>query len=1330
MKNLYEVLGLTEEATTSDIKRAYMKLALTAHPDKGGSEELMKLLNEAYSTLSGSSSRRKYEADYFAFKAADVDAEENIPIAGLLPKGKTLPYSQRLKKEHQKLVTKFKQEPLVVNTSTNLLSFKSDMYQYEDTLCMDTVFELIRKKGMYSNTKWLPFTKSKLTVSIAIDLFTNFLSGNYYGWKLMEISDYLVSEISTLQQDKYEHPIIQFYEGILEIFTMTHKDDSEHDKLLFSINKITEYAKNASEIQLTTIIPLFYNKFFRNLHAYSLHVFWNSEKDLFAPEHLDKFDGTQGAKELLEIYKNKLIYDNQDDNTLQFIRYIKLFYNFEQDRNSSNKSEKTAEDCRRNAFHFLDWIPTFLENSTREIIANVFLQIGIKFQQASRLETHPVVIMADEQLALKMYLTAVAYVKNKTPDIEIYIKSNIIKHLSHFQFQEPILLEAYNVFKKNMTSLVDIFPFFENYQSNIALFNPENKTLHLMRRLLNTMVDIHEYNKSHTKSINIEQSTISILYQAYEACLKNWYEDKYNPETEKKFRLELMDELLFDNGWLFFDVEQNLTSPFIMIDRDENGWFKPSRSLPFDDNTKVVKYKSINGVEINNKTGEINFFLTPWNQNMPESDKVFTQFDLQEMLEKNIGGAQFSLDPVDPDKPYHPFNLMRFAPKELNESELLNTMLLTDYILKFLTTTQEVQGEYPFEQKSVMAMIEHMPEYLRKIITDFHKASHSGAIHRFWIEAEEITIPTSDLNKSDKISIGVNDLKMVVKKHRMERDIHGELKDVGNEDEGWPIYVLNAEQVQQLKEGIRTIKGPAMIFTYGEAKLLYWEHHSEIHAHIPKNFRETLIRLYLQPRDQNGKITFNTKNMPLIYKVTKEMASQSGLETRYSAEFIFAHEFTAHYDEFAQYLPEFGRLKELSKMAVLISFLKNLRKNNEKALTALDFLMNQPLSSPPTTNVYQLFKENQEKICQGTIAQFDKWRETLSTSVVEKQCYTQVKTIKNEIGSLSFDTKSSEVKSACNRWYAEIKEQNPSATSEQIWNIIKPQKADIAYKLTNSARANCKKSLQELYSQHALPSLDALIDSFIQGDIKPLVAALLTREMKQIEAELVKVFPRDLPSDIMSALDGSHDAVLRIAYPQVRSYFEKEKKSCDIIESGYSYIKLGKQKEEVDLEGKCFWVPASVCHQAPVGTSRHSFFVYGGVNINPRVNIVQNGNIALRGNQIGGGSFSNVNAQAAMHQKLRELQKAQNHAVNTQQFDDGRIRYYTAERPSRTSGPTRGNAHVTEYNSKTGQVRSWAESYDHKGNVNRVHPKTIDGQNLISQHYPPTGSEIRQQRGY
>lgn len=97
-----------------------------------------------------------------------------------------------------------------------------------------------------------------------------------------------------------------------------------------------------------------------------------------------------------------------------------------------------------------------------------------------------------------------------------------------------------------------------------------------------------------------------------------------------------------------------------------------------------------------------------------------------------------------------------------------------------------------------------------------------------------------------------------------------------------------------------------------------------------------------------------------------------------------------------------------------------------------------------------------------------------------------------------------------------------------------------------------------------------------------------------------------------------------------------------------------------------------------------------------------------------------------MRAKLSGLEKAQQSAATTRVLPDGRVRYYTSEVPARTEGPTRGASFVTEHNPSTGQVRQWMESYDHSGTVVRVHPKSVDGQPLNSQHYPPTGRELGQ----
>lgn len=50
-KDYYKVLGVSRDADTKTIKKAYRKAAIIAHPDKGGSESKMAAVNEAYEVL-------------------------------------------------------------------------------------------------------------------------------------------------------------------------------------------------------------------------------------------------------------------------------------------------------------------------------------------------------------------------------------------------------------------------------------------------------------------------------------------------------------------------------------------------------------------------------------------------------------------------------------------------------------------------------------------------------------------------------------------------------------------------------------------------------------------------------------------------------------------------------------------------------------------------------------------------------------------------------------------------------------------------------------------------------------------------------------------------------------------------------------------------------------------------------------------------------------------------------------------------------------------------------------------------------------------------------
>ena len=60
-KDYYGVLGVDKDASQREIDRQYKRQAARHHPDRGGSEDSMKSLNEAYGVLKDAHSRRLYD---------------------------------------------------------------------------------------------------------------------------------------------------------------------------------------------------------------------------------------------------------------------------------------------------------------------------------------------------------------------------------------------------------------------------------------------------------------------------------------------------------------------------------------------------------------------------------------------------------------------------------------------------------------------------------------------------------------------------------------------------------------------------------------------------------------------------------------------------------------------------------------------------------------------------------------------------------------------------------------------------------------------------------------------------------------------------------------------------------------------------------------------------------------------------------------------------------------------------------------------------------------------------------------------------------------------
>lgn len=121
-----------------------------------------------------------------------------------------------------------------------------------------------------------------------------------------------------------------------------------------------------------------------------------------------------------------------------------------------------------------------------------------------------------------------------------------------------------------------------------------------------------------------------------------------------------------------------------MINRCTEGWIDSDKNYL---NMGKMSFNSVDGLVIDIEQGTFEIIVGTDEQLGPLCDSQ----DVDEVVIKGISHCLFSLDQADFELDYHPFQLMRFAPKSLENSRYFSTLLAADYLLKMIATNTEVK---------------------------------------------------------------------------------------------------------------------------------------------------------------------------------------------------------------------------------------------------------------------------------------------------------------------------------------------------------------------------------------------------------------------------------------------------------------------------------------------------------------------------------------------------------------------------------------------------------------------------------------------------------------
>ncbi|MBV8801886.1 MAG: DnaJ domain-containing protein, partial [Gammaproteobacteria bacterium] len=781
--NPVQILGLSnlKTLTPSEIKKAYYQKALIFHPDKpGGSEKAMKDINKAYDILTNPIARGEWE------ESQKSGEEKNDTDESILELNSTAERPSANYRRHFAEIEKhFKQSPLSpiseekrkevlsrthVSENKPFYTHYQNLYRAkEDGLEFPDVFQLVSHLNKWaSKTRILKdtFLKSKLSPKKAILILLDFLQGFYYGKTLTTVQEYMEKETSQLYQ--FNNPDVILYKAITAILSVKNIK-TENAALLTAIDNIYSATYGGETLEQDYMIRLLASKHFRHFVISTLKHFWQSSNPIVTENLINELN-------------------SEHERLKKILPLGATLFRIEKKLKSVFSNPAELENIYEAGYLLIDLSETCITSVSR---VNSLILAGLCFQLAAKKEEKTRAMTA-ERLSLTLYQKALHQAFHSTAALTLYTTTHVIKYLAEFIYEQGTpnyhiltdviqpgdaevnkhsgtVLETIENSIKRALYLVDTLPFYTSLKTTLDLEVLHIHQTGLIRQLLNDL----------TQKNSPDHVLSNVLYHAYEEAIRHYSqtEDKIiHLEKIHQFKLRAIESLLQDEKQNLNDMAELVDVPYIHMGRDKEGWLTPINELDFPDKTGVPIYKSFDGYQINQDSGEIKLLYKEWKSGDPESQRLFTGFDLLQMFKIGIDGGFFSLDHADPYKKYHPLQQVRFSPSYLIKTEFLKTLFMTDYLLKMFTTGVEISANPPYLTRNSQKLIERLPERLKKIINRVvDEKERPSRAHRFWISLENIE--RLEETKGATTTTYFGNVTATINQHLLELNEKGELVD-------------------------------------------------------------------------------------------------------------------------------------------------------------------------------------------------------------------------------------------------------------------------------------------------------------------------------------------------------------------------------------------------------------------------------------------------------------------------------------------------------------------------------------------------------------------------